>query len=254
MDGSSLHLLYLLDRGGDLLHRVLLILSRVRWQGTRRAVGLGGLGSATATDQEEGTGGQKDNDGSRDTSGDATDLGARETCGLHSGGVRVSVGERLVAYDLLTLDTHAHVKLTGLAGRLIRGAFLEEANVTVAVLPGLASQGALCSLSLDLLGHIAVKRVDIVDTGHKRSNSVLSILAGLTGSQLWDTVLVVVARHTCNRADSVLVAVVLGPGGVGVNGNVGCRHGEVLLCEESEELKRARQREGPGYEVRELRG
>lgn len=81
----------------------------------------------------------------------------------------------------------------------------------------LASQGALGGLGLDLLGHVAVESVYIVDTGNEGSNGVLGILAGLSFLQRGDAVHVVVAGSACNRARSALVTEVLLPWGLRID-------------------------------------
>lgn len=74
-------------------------------------------------------------------------------------------------------------------------------------------------LGFDGLGHIAEERVDIFDTGHEGCDGVLCVQAGLAIFQLWDAVLAIVACGISNRAGGILVAVILGPGGGGVNGS-----------------------------------
>lgn len=76
----------------------------------------------------------------------------------------------------------------------------------------LASEGAGDVLGLKFGDHVAEQVVDVVDASNEGSNGVLGINTGLTFLQLGDTVLVVVAAET-GLAYSVLVAVVLGPGG-----------------------------------------
>lgn len=107
-----------------------------------------------------------------------------------------------------------------LAVELVLGALLQEAEVAMAVLPLLASEGAQGGLGLDGLGHIAVQVVDVIDTGDEGSNSVLLIQASLTLLHLGDTVLAVVAREGLVNARLGGAAEVLGPGGSGGSGGV----------------------------------
>ncbi|KAK5814266.1 hypothetical protein F5H01DRAFT_346246 [Linnemannia elongata] len=207
----------------DLAHGVLLVLGRISREGLGSGGSLGSLGSATATDHEEGTDGEDDNDGSRDTTSNGTNVGlvlgggtAGDVVGHGDGGgggVGTAVRVGVVAEDLFLAETHAHVNLALLAERLVLGALLEHAEVAVAVLPLLASEGAGDVLGRDLSGHVAVQMVDVVDTGNKGSNSVLGIQAGLALQvSSGHTVRAVMALKS-GRADSVLVTEELGPWG-----------------------------------------
>jgi len=88
----------------------------------------------------------------------------------------------------------------------------------------LASQGALGGLGLDVLGHVAVEGVYIVDTGNEGSNGVLGILASLPRRRRRDAVRVVVARGAFNGTTSVCIAEVLLPWGGSIDGDVIGRH------------------------------
>lgn len=127
----------------DLAHGVLLVLGRVSREGLGGGGSLGSLGSATATDHEEGTDGEDDNDGSRNTTGNGTNVGlvlrgriVGDVVGHGSaGGDGLAVGVGVVAEDLVAAETHAHIDLTLLAEQLVLGALLDHADVAVAVLP-----------------------------------------------------------------------------------------------------------------------
>lgn len=109
-------------------------------------------------------------------------------------------------------DIHTSL-VSVLAVELVLGTLLQEAEVAVAVLPLLASEGAEGGLGLDGLGHVAEQVVDVVDTGNEGSKRVLLIQASLTLLQVGDTVLVVVARESLVNARFGGAAEVLGPGG-----------------------------------------